>query len=311
MSTLRTFGWILAGTAGSWFLFDVTFYGNAVFATKIISTLQPIDDDDTQYDKLQKHALSKFIITAIALPGYYLGVFTIDIIGRRQLQMFGFGMTGVVFALLALFAEDMSHKKLGALVVALYGLSFLFANWGPNTTTYVIPSESFPTWARATCHGISAASGKLGAVVGSFGLGEIIEAGGKGWTPLETVLWICTGVSVAGVLWTFFFTRDMSAVSLEDLDAGRINGPTPSGRVVPGTPKPGSLFAHADVEADKYAPVSDFPENKSATPELRDSPLYAEEAGDRAGRAGAGGRIEIQGAGQYGNAGAQNNSTYM
>lgn len=284
------------GTAGSWFLFDVTFYGNAVFATKIISTLQPTDADDSKYDQLTKHALSKFIITAIALPGYYLGVFTIDAIGRRQLQMFGFGMTGVVFALLALFAEDMDHKKLGGLVVALYGLSFLFANWGPNTTTYVIPSESFPTWARATCHGISAASGKLGAVVGSFGLGEIIEKGGKGWTPLETVLWICVGVSIVGVVWTFFFTRDMSAVSLEDLDAGHIDGPTPSGRIVPGTPGPGSVFANADVSASKTVDEPRFPNDRSAMPELRDSPMYVPEGAQGRNSSGSG-RIEVVGGG--------------
>ena len=36
---------------------------------------------------------------------------------------------------------------------------------GPNATTYIIPAEIFPTRYRATCHGISAASGKLGSIL--------------------------------------------------------------------------------------------------------------------------------------------------
>lgn len=110
------------------------------------------------------------------------------------------------------------------LFVILYGLTFFFANWGPNTTTYVIPSESFPTRARATCHGISAASGKLGAVVGGETLGRLAtRLGGKNSASgLRVVLAICSVVSMFGAAWTSIFTRDMSGVSLEDLDSGRI-----------------------------------------------------------------------------------------
>lgn len=42
---------------------------------------------------------------------------------------------------------------------------------GPNTTTYIIPAEVFPTRYRATAHGISAAFGKLGAVLSQCILG--------------------------------------------------------------------------------------------------------------------------------------------
>lgn len=38
-------------------------------------------------------------------------------------------------------------------------------NFGPNTTTFVVPGEVFPTRYRSTAHGISAASGKFGAII--------------------------------------------------------------------------------------------------------------------------------------------------
>jgi MFS transporter, PHS family, inorganic phosphate transporter len=37
---------------------------------------------------------------------------------------------------------------------------------GPNTTTFIVPGEVFPTRYRSTSHGISAASGKIGSIIG-------------------------------------------------------------------------------------------------------------------------------------------------
>lgn len=52
--------------------------------------------------------------------------------------------------------------------MALLCLANFFLNFGPNTTTFIVPGEAFPTRYRSTAHGISAASGKLGAVVAQF-----------------------------------------------------------------------------------------------------------------------------------------------
>ncbi|KAF3501485.1 hypothetical protein F2Q69_00041489 [Brassica cretica] len=68
------------------------------------------------------------------------------------------------------------HNRIG--FVVLYSLTFFFCNFGPNATTFIVPAEIFPARLRATCHGISAASGKAGAMVGSFGfaaLGKSLE----------------------------------------------------------------------------------------------------------------------------------------
>ncbi|KAJ0763942.1 putative major facilitator, sugar transporter, major facilitator superfamily [Helianthus annuus] len=53
--------------------------------------------------------------------------------------------------------------------IILYGLTFFFSNFGPNTTTFIAPAELFPARFRATCHGISGAVGKLGAIMGLIG----------------------------------------------------------------------------------------------------------------------------------------------
>ena len=42
----------------------------------------------------------------------------------------------------------------------LYGISYFFTEFGPNTTTFIYPAELFPLEVRTTGHGISAGAGK-------------------------------------------------------------------------------------------------------------------------------------------------------
>jgi PHS family inorganic phosphate transporter-like MFS transporter len=64
----------------------------------------------------------------------------------------------------------------------MYGLTFFFANFGPNATTFIMPMEIFLARLRSTCHGISAASGKLGAIIGSFGFLYLAQSRDPGKT---------------------------------------------------------------------------------------------------------------------------------
>jgi nitrate/nitrite transporter NarK len=52
--------------------------------------------------------------------------------------------------------------------LAILGLSYFFIQFGPNMTTFVLPSEVFPVSMRTTGHGVAAGIGKLGAFVGVF-----------------------------------------------------------------------------------------------------------------------------------------------
>lgn len=74
------------------------------------------------------------------------------------------------------FAYDPLIKGNG--FVALYCIADFFQNFGPNVTTFVIPGEVFPTRYRSTAHGISAASGKLGAVIAQVGFARLKNIGG-------------------------------------------------------------------------------------------------------------------------------------
>jgi PHS family inorganic phosphate transporter-like MFS transporter len=70
-------------------------------------------------------------------------------------------------AFLLLAAVPVLTASVGAFL-AVFGLSYFFVEFGPNMTTFVLPSEVFPVSARTTGHGISAGVGKLGAFLGVF-----------------------------------------------------------------------------------------------------------------------------------------------
>ena len=136
--------------------------------------------------------LAIFVIAAV--PGYILAIARMDRIGHRKLQLVGFILMGVCFAVIGL-VPGMTTAVAPFLLV--YGISYFFTEFGPNVTTFVLPGELFPTSARATGHGISAGIGKFGAFVGVF-LFPVLQ----GSLGLRGTLLLTAGVSVLGALLT-------------------------------------------------------------------------------------------------------------
>jgi len=190
----------LLGTAGGWFLFDIVFYGNSLFAPIVTKAIWSADAD------MSTTAAHNAIVFCIALPGYWVATIFMDRLGRKNIQILGFGMMTILFAILAYLLdnkEEAASKLHPYALLFLYGLTFFFANFGPNSTTFILPSETYPQECRASLNGFSAACGKLGAAIGSYGFKPLSVAYG-----IPVVLAICSAVSILGVLCTFFFVED-------------------------------------------------------------------------------------------------------
>ena len=69
-------------------------------------------------------------------------------------------MMTLLFAALGAFHSSLNHFPM--VMLFLYGLTFFFSNFGPNSTTFILPAESFPPSVRSTLNGFCAAMGKLG-----------------------------------------------------------------------------------------------------------------------------------------------------
>jgi MFS family permease len=150
---------LIVGTAGSWFLFDYAYYGNTLSLPAILTQVSPTASLET------KLALTLLIFAVFAVPGYILAVWRMDRIGHRRLQHIGFAVMAGCFLVLGIVPE---LTTLVAPFIVIFGLSYVFTEFGPNTTTFVMPSELFPVNMRTTGHGVAAGIGKLGAFVGVF-----------------------------------------------------------------------------------------------------------------------------------------------
>lgn len=167
------YGKILLGTAASWFTLDVAYYGLGLNTAVILETIG-YSRKDTLYHKFYDVCAGNLILVcAGSLPGYWFTVATVDTVGRKPIQLAGFTILTVLFCVLGFaYHKISSHGKL-----AIYVLCQFFQNFGPNTTTFIVPGEVFPTRYRSTAHGLSAASGKIGAIIAQTCLGTLINHG--------------------------------------------------------------------------------------------------------------------------------------
>ena len=109
------------------------------------------------------------IISALgSVPGYWFTVFLVDRLGRKFIQIMGFSILTVLFLILGIWFTSIRDTST-ILFFIIYSLIQFFCNFGPNATTFIVPGEVFPTRYRSTSHGISAASGKLGAIIALVG----------------------------------------------------------------------------------------------------------------------------------------------
>jgi MFS transporter, PHS family, inorganic phosphate transporter len=198
---------MLAGTAGTWFLLDYAYYGNTISTPQILSLISPTASTMT------KIALQLAIFVVAAVPGYLLAIARLDKIGHRRLQLLlGFAMMGLCFLVIA------AIPGLTAMVVPfllVYGVSYFFTEFGPNMTTFVMPSELYPVSMRATGHGISAGIGKLGACIGVF-LFPLLS----GSLGLRGTLLLTAAVSMLGFALTLVLPEPAGR-SLEDISASK------------------------------------------------------------------------------------------
>lgn len=211
------YGKILFGTAGSWFCLDIAFYGLGLNTAVILQTIGYAGTKNL-YVKLYDTAVGNLIlICAGSLPGYWVSVFTMDIIGRKPIQLFGFFILTVLFCVIG-FAY---HRLNDGGLLGLYIVCQFFENFGPNTTTFVVPGECFPTRYRSTAHGISAACGKIGAIIAQTALGTLInyKCAEEGKTTncwLPHVMEIFALFMLVG-LFTTFFIPETKRMTLEEV----------------------------------------------------------------------------------------------
>lgn len=209
-------------------LLDFAFYGIGLsspqFLAKTYGTINlpngrappwqtNVDPNVSIYDQLMDTSLQALIILNIgSFTGQCLMIFFANRINRTTLQFVGFIVLAAVFVVLGVIFITL-HRSGGWLIIAMYIIAQTAFNFGPNSTTYIISGEAFPTRYRASCHGISAAAGKLGSILVQlfsayyhFGSTQTDDASTRRY---GTIIIVFAAVMLVGAAITWFWIPDM------------------------------------------------------------------------------------------------------
>ncbi|XP_014559994.1 hypothetical protein COCVIDRAFT_13164 [Bipolaris victoriae FI3] len=201
--TFTYFGPRLLATAGAWFANDVFFYGNKLFQNEFISILTPGNKS------VMTDWLYNLINVGVSLCGYYLASVLIDnkLYGRKWMMIVGFMADFVLFMVPGFALKYFTSIENIHGFQAMYFLSSFFNQFGPNSVTFLVAAEVFPTPVRATAHGFSAAWGKLGALLAAI-LYNYID--------IQTKFYFVPWFGLVGALLTLLFLPDTTGLDLKE-----------------------------------------------------------------------------------------------
>ncbi|RXW14845.1 hypothetical protein EST38_g11007 [Candolleomyces aberdarensis] len=182
---------MLLATSLTWFLLDVAFYGVNLNQNVVLQQIGFDGKSGSEWNRLFKVSTGNLIVTALGfVPGYYVTVLTIEVLGRKWIQIQGFLMAALFLGILAGLFETLSKVQF---IVCFAFLQFFF-NFGAN----------------------AAASGKAGAILSALAFNSLSKKIG---TP--ACLWIFFACCIAGAAVTLLLPevkgRDPDLILAEEI----------------------------------------------------------------------------------------------
>lgn len=201
-------GWKpLVGMSMIWLLLDVCFYGTSLDSPRTLNMLwldKPASDaalgiwnadpgspDATIQRTLDNNAVRTLILSSISsLVGSIVAIPVVHFANRKRL------LIGTSLCLTLLFIATGASvvrtyaKPNHEVSMVFFALAQFMFNVGPNTLTFIMAAEMFPTVFRGTFYGVSAASGKLGAII----IRAIVAGAGDGDRQLVVYLFVFSGI---------------------------------------------------------------------------------------------------------------------
>lgn len=196
-----------------WFLQDLATYGIGIFTpTILVAVLGAESDSHSLSDVIHNDMLAaegSAIMNVLFVAGIVAAILLVDVVGRIKLQTIGFVGTAVGLTLAALsIRPDGDHNMV--LLFAGFMLFYFATNLGPNSMTYLLAGEVFPTRIRGKGAGFAASFAKVGAVLTAFLFPVLLTELGT-----AVLLYLLVGASALGAAITLVFGIETRGLSLE------------------------------------------------------------------------------------------------
>lgn len=198
-----------------WFLQDLSTYGIGIFTPTILATVFGASRSENNLADIIANDLlaakGAAFLDILLIVGILLAIILSDRVGRVKLQTLGFFGCAAGLALVAI-SQEMHDNMQTVFIFAGFMLFNLMTNLGPNSQTYLIAGEVFPTDIRGKGAGFAASFAKIGAVMTAFLFPVLLADIGT-----SILLCILVGTSLVGALVTVKFGIETKGVNLEKI----------------------------------------------------------------------------------------------
>lgn len=189
-----------------WFLQDISTYGIGIFTPTIMAALALGQSPNFITADIGATQAAAYVDVMLVV-GFAIAIIAIRYLSRVTMQIGGFfGMAAGLGMVALSTAYSPSSDLRMPLILSGFMVFNLFMNAGPNSTTYLLSGEVFPTRLRGTGAGFAASAAKLGAVLGTFFFPVL-----KASIGLPALLLLLAAASLLGAAITYAFRVDTAA----------------------------------------------------------------------------------------------------
>ena len=174
-------------------------YGIGIFIPILIMSLgiDYVSPTATRMSHIVNSVEITILLSVFMTVGFGIGLAVVRRYYHVSMQSVGF--IGSAAGLGVLLAAYLLHWPSWVAITG-FVLFELFLNAGPHLITFILPSQVYPVIDRGSGVGISAAIGKLGAVLGAFFIPVMLKHWGCGAVIAMSIVVMLLGALVTGIL---------------------------------------------------------------------------------------------------------------
>ncbi|KAF4461793.1 GIT1-Glycerophosphoinositol transporter also able to mediate low-affinity phosphate trans [Fusarium albosuccineum] len=193
-----------------WFLYNFSSYAFGIYSSSILSGIYGDAAPLTTVFGWNT------VINMFYLPGTILGAFVSDWIGPRYTLALGVTLQGIVgFIMAGVYSKIVNHIAAFAVV---FGIFQALGELGPGNNIGLLAAKTSATGVRGRYYGIAAATGKIGAFVGTWVFPYIQKAGGNDTQSAQYPFWVSSSLCILSAAIVLFCVPHVGqdTITLED-----------------------------------------------------------------------------------------------
>jgi MFS family permease len=203
----------LLGISLAWFIYDFITYPFGLYSSTITDAVTGGSSSLTIVFGWS------VVINLFDIPGTIVGAFVVDLLGPKVTMIIGLLAQAVFgFIMSGLYTQLSQH--VGAFAV-VYGIFLSFGEFGSGNCLGVLAAKSGPTAVRGQYYGIAAATGKIGAFVGTWAFPAMITNFGGSSSPKGNTgpFWVGSSLAILSATIVYFFVIPLDHDGMKEEDA--------------------------------------------------------------------------------------------